>query len=88
MSDTVQLLETALQVLAPEHLDIQDDSALHAGHAGAKGGGGHYTLTIVSARFAGLGRVQRHRLIYQTLGELMTSRVHALAIRALTPEEL
>ncbi|KIA81573.1 MULTISPECIES: BolA family protein [Chromobacterium] len=88
MSDTVQLLETALQALAPEHLDIQDDSALHAGHAGAKGGGGHYTLTIVSARFAGLGRVQRHRLIYQTLGELMTSRVHALAIRALTPEEL
>jgi BolA protein len=88
MSDTMQLLETALQALAPEHLDIQDDSALHAGHAGAKGGGGHYTLTIVSARFAGLGRVQRHRLIYQTLGELMTSRVHALAIRALTPEEL
>jgi BolA protein len=88
MSDTVQLLETALQALAPEHLDIQDDSALHAGHAGAKGGGGHYTLTIVSARFAGLGRVQRHRLIYQTLGKLMTSRVHALAIRALTPEEL
>lgn len=88
MSDTVQLLEAALQTLAPEHLDIQDDSALHAGHAGARSGGGHYTLTIVSARFAGLGRVQRHRLIYQTLGDLMRSRVHALAIRALTPEEL
>ncbi|AUH50541.1 BolA family transcriptional regulator [Chromobacterium sp. ATCC 53434] len=88
MSDTVQLLEAALRQLAPEHLDIQDDSALHAGHAGAKGGGGHYTLTIVSSRFAGMGRVQRHRLIYQTLGELMAGRVHALAIRALTPEEL
>ncbi|QEL55667.1 BolA family protein [Chromobacterium paludis] len=88
MSDTVQLLEAALQTLAPEHLDIQDDSALHAGHAGARSGGGHYTLTIVSTRFAGLGRVQRHRLIYQTLGDLMRSRVHALAIRALTPEEL
>lgn len=88
MSDTVQLLETALRVLEPEHLDIQDDSALHAGHAGAKSGGGHYTLTIVSARFAGLNRVARHRLIYQTLGEMMSGRVHALAIRALTPEEL
>ncbi|POZ63442.1 BolA family protein [Chromobacterium alticapitis] len=88
MSDTPRLLEAALQALAPEHLDIQDDSALHAGHAGARSGGGHYTLTIVSARFAGLSRVQRHRLIYQTLGELMNSRVHALAIRALTPEEL
>ncbi|UTH73405.1 BolA family transcriptional regulator [Chromobacterium sp. IIBBL 290-4] len=88
MSSTIEMLEAALQSLAPDHIDIQDDSALHAGHAGAKGGGGHYTLTIVSARFAGLGRIQRHRLIYQTLGDLMTSRVHALAIRALTPEEL
>ncbi|WP_047248466.1 BolA family protein [Chromobacterium subtsugae] len=88
MSSTVAMLEAALQSLAPEHLDIQDDSALHAGHAGARDGGGHYTLTIVSARFANLNRVQRHRLIYQTLGELMTGRVHALAIRALTPEEL
>ncbi|MBP4048617.1 BolA family transcriptional regulator [Chromobacterium violaceum] len=88
MSDTVQLLETALRALEPEHLDIQDDSALHAGHAGAKSGGGHYTLTIVSARFSGLNRVARHRLIYQTLGEMMSGRVHALAIRALTPEEL
>ncbi|OBU84798.1 BolA family protein [Chromobacterium subtsugae] len=88
MSSTVAMLEAALQSLAPEHLDIQDDSALHAGHAGARDGGGHYTLTIVSARFANLNRVQRHRLVYQTLGELMTSRVHALAIRALTPEEL
>ena len=88
MSSTVAMLEAALQSLAPEHLDIQDDSALHAGHAGARDGGGHYSLTIVSARFANLNRVQRHRLIYQTLGELMTGRVHALAIRALTPEEL
>ncbi|KUM03045.1 BolA family transcriptional regulator [Chromobacterium subtsugae] len=88
MSSTVAMLEAALQSLAPEHLDIQDDSALHAGHAGARDGGGHYTLTIVSARFANLNRVQRHRLVYQTLGELMASRVHALAIRALTPEEL
>ncbi|OWY40170.1 BolA family transcriptional regulator [Xenophilus sp. AP218F] len=88
MSGTVELLTAALQALEPEHVSIQDDSAQHAGHAGAKSGGGHYTLTIVSSRFQGLGRVQRHRLIYETLGDLMQSRVHALAIRALAPEEI
>ncbi|MCP1291041.1 MULTISPECIES: BolA family transcriptional regulator [Chromobacterium] len=88
MSATVELLSAALQALTPEHLDIQDDSALHAGHAGARDGGGHYTLTIVSARFQGLSRVHRHRLIYETLGDLMQTKVHALAIRAFTPEEI
>ena len=88
MSDTVALLEQALTALAPEHIQLADDSAEHAGHAGARSGGGHYTLTIVSGRFAGLSRVARHRLVYDTLGELMKTRVHALAIRALTPEEI
>ncbi len=88
MSDTVALLEQALTALAPEHIQLDDDSAEHAGHAGARSGGGHYTLTIVSSRFAGLSRVARHRLVYDTLGELMKTRVHALAIRALTPEEI
>ncbi|WP_293765532.1 BolA family protein [uncultured Aquitalea sp.] len=88
MSDTVALLEQALTALAPEHIQLDDDSAEHAGHAGARSGGGHYTLTIVSGRFAGLSRVARHRLVYDTLGELMKTRVHALAIRALTPEEI
>ncbi len=88
MSDTIALLQAALQALAPEHLEIQDDSAAHAGHAGARSGGGHYDVLIVSSRFAGLNSVARHRLVYATLGDLMKTRVHALAIRALTPEEL
>ena len=77
-----------LQTLEPESLNLQDESSLHAGHAGAASGGGHYRLTIVSPRFAGLNSVARHRLVYETLGELMQGPVHALAITALTPEEL
>ncbi|MDF0605624.1 BolA family transcriptional regulator [Neisseriaceae bacterium TC5R-5] len=88
MSNTTELLQQALQALSPEHLDIQDDSAQHAGHAGARDGGKHYHLTIVSHRFSGLNRVQRHRLVYQTVGDLMQQQIHALAIHALTPEEI
>lgn len=77
-----------LQVLTPESLDLEDESSRHAGHAGAAGGGGHYRLTIVSPRFAGLDAVARHRLVYESLGDLMKGPVHALAITALTPEEL
>lgn len=88
MSDSVALLQAALQALQPEHLEIEDDSAAHAGHAGARSGGGHYDVLIVSSRFTGLNSVARHRLVYATLGDLMKTRVHALAIRALTPDEL
>lgn len=76
-----------LQALAATTLNLEDESAQHAGHAGAASGGGHYQLTIVSARFAGLGPVARHRLIYETLGDLMQNGIHALAISAYTPEE-
>jgi BolA protein len=76
-----------LQGLAPLDLHIEDESSQHAGHAGAAGGG-HYRLTIVSARFAGQNAVARHRLIYDSLGDLMKDRIHALAITALSPEEL
>ena len=69
------------------YIDIQDESARHAGHAGAKQGG-HYQLTIVSTRFNSLSRIERQRLIYNALDELMQTHIHALAIRALTPEEL
>ena len=65
-----------------------DESAAHAGHAGAASGGGHYQLTIVSARFAGMSRVARHRLVYETLAPLMQHRIHALAVRAYAPGEL
>ena len=80
-------MQEKLAALDPLRLDIADDSAKHAGHAGAKGGGGHYRLTIVSARFAGCGTLARHRLIYEALGPMMRGEIHALSIKALTPDE-
>lgn len=80
-------IRNRLAVFAPLSIEIEDDSALHAGHAGAKGGGGHYRMTMVSDAFIGKNTVARHRLIYDALGELMRTRIHALAIRALTAEE-
>lgn len=65
MSDTIAEMKARLDVLAPEHLEIVDQSALHAGHEGARSGGGHYQLTLVSPRFSGLGQVARHRAVYQ-----------------------
>lgn len=76
-----------LAPLAPLAIEIEDDSALHAGHAGAAGGGGHFRLTIVSDVFAGRNTVARHRLVYEALGEMMRNKIHALAIRALTADE-
>lgn len=76
-----------LETLAPTSLHVEDESAQHAGHAGAKDGGGHYRLTIVSSSFNGLNAVARHRLVYQSLGDLMQKGIHALAINAFTPEE-
>ena len=87
MSDTAELIRERLAGLEPESLEIIDDSAAHAGHAGAASGGGHFRLIIVSNRFAGMNAVSRHRLIYQQLGDLMSGRIHALSINALTPNE-
>ncbi len=86
-SNTESQIRERLAALQPDSIDIGDDSALHAGHAGAASGGGHYTLRIVSARFAGQSRVARHRLVYDTLGSLMQHQIHALALHALAPEE-
>lgn len=89
MSDTLAQIRAVLEAqLAPEFLDVEDDSAAHAGHAGARSGGGHYNVTIVSAAFRGKTLPARHRLVYQALDGLMGSQIHALAIRALTPEQL
>lgn len=77
-----------LQSLSPVSVDIRDDSALHAGHEGAKGGGGHYGLSIVAAAFSGQSLIQRHRLIYSALGDLMQQKIHALSIEAFSPEEV
>lgn len=86
--DTIDEMKARLASLAPQHVEIADESALHAGHAGARSGGGHYQLTIISTAFTGQNAVGRHRLIYQALGDLMSSRIHALSITALTPDEL
>jgi len=85
--NTAELIEQKLTVLQPSLLQIQDDSALHAGHEGAKGGGGHYSVTIVSPQFSGKNTLARHRLIYAALGSMMQQQIHALAIRAYAPEE-
>jgi len=75
------------EALKPELIEIIDDSAAHAGHAGARQGGGHYNVTIVSELFDGKSLVQRHQLIYQALNDLMKNEIHALGINALTPSE-
>lgn len=79
-------IRTRLEALSPSSLNLEDESAQHAGHAGASAGG-HYRLTIVSSRFQGLNAVARHRLVYENLGDLMQHGIHALAISAYTPEE-
>jgi BolA protein len=75
------------QALAPVRLEIRDDSALHAGHAGAASGGGHFSVLIVADRFAGLSALERHRLVYGALGDLMPREIHALSMKALAPSE-
>lgn len=77
-----------LAALAPAQLDLLDESAKHAGHAGARPGGNtHWKLTIVSAAFAGKPTIARHRMVYQALGELMQHPIHALEINARAPGE-
>ena len=85
--NVTQAIEQKLAVLQPSRLVLKDDSAKHAGHEGAKGGGGHYSLTIESPQFAGQNTVARHRLIYSALGPMMQQQIHALAIRAYAPGE-
>ncbi len=71
----------------PDLLEIIDNSAAHAGHSGARSGGGHYHVTIIAAAFEGKSLVQRHQLIYKALGDLMKQDIHALGINALSPSE-
>ena len=86
-SETVELLRQRLAALNPASIAIEDESHRHAGHAGARDGG-HYKLDNVASAFAGKNTVARHRLIYDAAGELMRGRIHALSIRALSPEEV
>lgn len=84
----LQILETALRnAIDVASLQIKDQSHLHAGHAGAQGGMGHFAVQIVSDQFDGMNRIQRHQLVYKAMGDLMTTDVHALSIRAETQAE-
>ena len=76
-----------LAVLEPVTLELHDESAEHAGHAGAASGGGHWQLTIVSDAFRGMSPVARHRMVYEALGDLMKRDIHALKIEAFAPEQ-
>ena len=76
-----------VEALDPAAIEVVDDSHKHAGHAGARGGQGHFGVDIVSAAFAGKLPLARHRLVYAALGDMMQTDIHALAIRARTPDE-
>ena len=87
MAVTREDIASALaKALAPSRLEVQDDSHLHAGHAGAREGR-HFSVRLTSARFAGCSRVARHRLVYDALRLLMPAGIHALAIEAHAPDE-
>ena len=88
MSDRIAEMRELLATLEPVSIEINDESHKHAGHAGARGGGGHYVLLIVSEQFVGKNTVARHRMIYSALGEMMKQKIHALNIKAYTPNEI
>lgn len=83
------MAQKLIERFAPVRLEISDESQHHAGHAGARPGGEtHFAVTIVSAAFAGLSRVARQRLVYETLAAELATRVHALSLTTLAPDEL
>jgi len=73
--------------LTPKQIDIVDESHLHAGHAGAASGGGHFNVTIISDQFTGKSTIERHRMVYLAVDDLMRTEIHALSIKAFTPKE-
>lgn len=85
-ADRVARIRQALEAeFKPSHLDVIDDSAHHAGHAGAADGAGHFRVDIRAEAFAGRSRIECHRLVYAALAELMTGEIHALSIAARGP---
>lgn len=73
--------------LAAEHVEVEDDSARHAGHAGAAGGAGHFNVIVVSGQFEGQNRVARHRAVYSAVDDMMPDEIHALSAQTFTPDE-
>lgn len=88
MNRVERIRELLQQGFSPVSCVVEDESALHAGHAGAASGGGHFRVHIVADAFAGKNRLARHRLVYDCLHDLMQADIHALAIVALAPSEL
>ncbi|MEW6331528.1 MAG: BolA family protein [Pseudomonadota bacterium] len=88
MSRTALIEKRLREAFTPSKIEIRDDSHRHAGHEGAKGGGGHFAVTIVSPQFQGKSSVQRHQMIYQALSEMMKKEIHALSIQAFAPDEV
>ena len=87
--ETMDLIVDRLrQKLSAESVEIEDQSHLHAGHAGAASGGGHYQVTVIASCFKGLNTLARHRLIYDALDDLMKKEIHALTIQAYSEDEL
>ena len=87
--DTPEVIVSRIREhLSAESVEIEDQSHLHAGHAGAAGGGGHYEVTIVASCFKGLNTLARHRLVFEAVGDLMKKEIHALSIQAYSAEEL
>ena len=80
--------ERLLATFSPSECQVEDESALHAGHAGAASGGGHYRIRLISGVFAGKNRLIRHRLVYDCLADMMHKDIHALAITAIAPSEI
>lgn len=87
MSERLARIRAALETLAPQQLELVDESHRHAGHEGARDGRGHFRVRIVSDRFAGKAPLARHRLVYAAVGDLMNTDIHALAIEARAPDE-
>ena len=86
--DRVEAIRSRIeQALSPQRVEIVDESHKHAGHAGAAGGGGHFAVTIVSSRFEGRSTIERHRMVYLAVTDLMPQAIHALSIQARTPKE-
>ena len=85
---TIKIIKQRLTFLSPEKIEIIDESSKHIGHEGAKSGGGHFLLTIVSGNFYKKSTIERHRIIYDALGEMVGEDIHALSIKAYTPEEI
>jgi BolA protein len=88
VSDRIARIRASLEEsLAPQELEIEDESHRHAGHAGARDGRGHFRVRIVAAAFAGMPLVRRHQRVYAALGDLMRTDIHALAVDARAPGE-